>query len=286
MAPMRCPVSCASTSATWNRQSTLRDTFRSARYSSSARTMRVGFGWPTNSGTASTCVTPRAAELEPRIRRNPYPSAQIGAWGYDPLDDRLLPPTTTDLMSYCGGWISDYHYAKALRHRLSKEGGSAPAPARSLLMWGGIDADGRPFLEPAFAVDAPALLPDSAGEYRLAGRSAAGRDLFSLDFAMAEVADGDGRSSFVFALPAPPQWVGDLASVTLTGPGGSFALDGDSDLPMTILRDSRTGSIRGFLRQELHAAKAAMDGVRRGIDQPAIEALFSRGIPGTDAWRR
>ena len=43
IAPMRCPVSCVSTSATWNRQSTRRETLRSARYSSSASTTRVGF---------------------------------------------------------------------------------------------------------------------------------------------------------------------------------------------------------------------------------------------------
>ena len=43
MAPIRCPVSCARTSATWNRQSARRDTFGSARYSSSAGTTRVGF---------------------------------------------------------------------------------------------------------------------------------------------------------------------------------------------------------------------------------------------------
>ena len=43
MAPIRCPVSCASTSATWNRQSTCRDTPRSAWYSSSESTTRFGF---------------------------------------------------------------------------------------------------------------------------------------------------------------------------------------------------------------------------------------------------
>ena len=42
-APMRCPVSFASTSATWKRQSTSSDTFSSAWYSSSERTTRVGF---------------------------------------------------------------------------------------------------------------------------------------------------------------------------------------------------------------------------------------------------
>ena len=43
MAPIRCPVSCASTSATWKRQSTFRDTPSSNWYSSSDRTTRVGF---------------------------------------------------------------------------------------------------------------------------------------------------------------------------------------------------------------------------------------------------
>ena len=42
-APLRCPVSCASTRATWNRQPTRRDTFRSARYSLSVTTTRTGF---------------------------------------------------------------------------------------------------------------------------------------------------------------------------------------------------------------------------------------------------
>ena len=43
MAPIRCPVSCPSTNATWNRHPTCRDTPSSARYSSSVRTTRLGF---------------------------------------------------------------------------------------------------------------------------------------------------------------------------------------------------------------------------------------------------
>ncbi len=74
-------------------------------------------------------------------------------------------------------------------------------PTRSLLVWGGIDADGIPYLEPAFVVEAPAAPPDSAGDYRITGWNSAGGELFSARFAMPEVADGDGSSSFVFALP-------------------------------------------------------------------------------------
>ena len=104
------------------------------------------------------------------------------------------------------------------------------------------------------------------------GRSTEGDEPFSFDFAMPEVADGDGRSSFAFALTTQPEWAGDLGSITLSGPGGSFTLDGDGDLPMTILRDPRTGRIRGFLREEPLGAKAAID------------ALVRR--PPTRAWRR
>ena len=189
----------------------------------------------------------------------PYPAAQIGAWGYDPLDGLLVPPATTDIMSYCGGWISDYHYAKALRHRLIKEGASAGAPATALLLWGGIDAEGAPFLEPAFVVDAPAALPDSAGEYRITGRTAGGGQLFSLSFTMPETADGDGSSGFAFALPVRAGWEGSLATITLDGPGGTVTLDGESDIPMAIQRDPRTGQVRGILRDPPHAAEVAAD---------------------------
>ena len=221
----------------------------------------------------------------------PYSDGSTGAWGYDfAARGTLVSPDTPDLMSYCNpDWISDYHFDKALRFRLADEGATAAAatataPTPSLLLWGRTDAEGRPHLEPVFVVDAPALLPVSAGEYRLTGRSAADRDLFTLDFAMPETTDGDGRSSFVFALPAPPEWADDLASVTLSGPGGSITLDGDSDIPMTILRDPRTGRIRGFLREGPLAAQAAADAAG-GPAGPGLETIFSRGIPDA-AWRR
>ena len=136
----------------------------------------------------------------------PYPDGSIGTWGYDIRDGRLMRPGKTDLMSYCftNQWISDYSFTNALRYRLFGEGPPAAAIAassKSLLLWGGISADSVPFLEPAFVVDAPPALPDSAGEYRVTGRTASGSQLFSLSFAMPETVDGDGSSSFAFALP-------------------------------------------------------------------------------------
>ena len=132
-----------------------------------------------------------------------YPgnAGSIGDWGYDLREPgRLLPPGWPDLMSYCRNpsrWIGSYHFTNALRFRLHNAGrgeGSAlvAAPAKSILLWGGVDSAGKPFLEPAFVVDALAELPRSPGEFEIAGRDGDGEELFSLSFEMPVVADGDG----------------------------------------------------------------------------------------------
>ena len=219
----------------------------------------------------------------------PHHGAAIGAYGYDFGGARLVPPGRRDLMSYCWPyWISDYHFTNALRYRLFDEGmpdAAAYIPSKSLLLWGGASADGVPFLEPSFVVNAIASLPDSAGEYRLDGRNAEGRSIFSLSFAMPHIADGDGSSSFVFALPVRPGWEA-LAEITLTGPDGSATLDGDTDdRTMAILRNARTGQVRGILRDVPSPTQAAMDAAGQAADQ-RLEMLFSRGIPSAEAWRR
>ena len=107
---------------------------------------------------------------------------------------------------------------------------------------------------------------------------AVGGELFSLRFDMPEVADGDGSSVFAFALPADPGWAEALASVTLSGPGGSVALDGDGDRPTAIVRDPRTGEVRAILRDRARAQALAAT--------LNAEVLLSRGIPDAEAWRR
>ena len=220
----------------------------------------------------------------------PYRDGTIGAWGYDFEQRALVPPDLPDVMSYCDDvWIGDYHFAKALRYRLETEGEAAvhsPRPVRSLLLWGGTDSDGRPFLEPAFIVDAPPALPKSAGRYEVTGQSVAGTQIFSLSFAMPEVADADAGSGFVFALPIRTGWEGNLAHITLSGPGGSFTLDGNSDLPMAILRDPRSGQVRGILSGPPDAALAQADMLGITLRGRGFEVLFSRGIPTAEAWRR
>lgn len=217
----------------------------------------------------------------------PGPDGSIGVWGYDFRDGgALVDPSTPDLMSYCSPrWIGDYHFSNALRFRRSE----TPAPqrragARAILLWGGTGADGTPLLEPAFVVEAPPVLPDSAGDHSITGRTPGGAELFSLSFTMPETADGDGGSSFAYVLPVEPGWERRLASIALTGPGGSVVLDGAGDLRMAILRNPQTGRIRGILRDG--DATRAMQADTAGNVPPGLEVLFSRGIPDEGAWRR
>ena len=223
----------------------------------------------------------------------PYDMGSIGAWGYDFREDgQLVSPNRPDLMSYCEStWISDYHFTNALRYRLHTAAGGGVsslvgAPARSLLLWGGVDAGGSPFLEPAFVVEASASLPRSTGEYEIIGRNGAGDVLFSLQFQMPEVADGDGSSSFAFILPVQPEWADQTTSITLSGPGGSTTLDHGTHRPVTILRNPQTGQIRAILRGP-EATPAHLDATVSALSlDPGLERWTSRGIPGPDDWTR
>ena len=202
----------------------------------------------------------------------------------------LVPPATPDLMSQCGfpRWISDYHYAKAVRFRRggagAREAGSGAA-TRSLLLWGGMDARGIPYLEPAFVVDVPRPSRPRGSGHEITGRTASGEALFSLRFGMAEAVDGGG-GSFAFAIPVEPDWAEKLAVVTLSGPGGNATLDLGTDRPMVILRNPRTGRVRGILRGS--PVDTLGDAGGRGAHFPlrGLEVLTSRGIPDAAAWRK
>ena len=222
----------------------------------------------------------------------PDSRGSIGAWGYDARGaGRLVAPTMPDIMSYCEpAWIGEFHFTNALRFRLS-EADSAALPMRSpssraLLLWGGVDAGGVPFLDPAFVIDAPPALPRSGGGFRLAGMTDDAAELFSFSFDMPEVADGDGSSSFVYVLP----WLDELeetpAAIALTGPGGSVTLDTRSDLAMALLRDTETGQVRGIRRDLPATVLTRADAVAALSPEPGLEVLFSRGIPAVESWQR
>ncbi|MCY4397824.1 MAG: M66 family metalloprotease [Gemmatimonadetes bacterium] len=205
-----------------------------------------------------------------------YPdrTGRIGSWGYDREDNRLVSPFAPDLMSYCrGGWIGDYHFSNSLRHRLDAETGAATSAAatRTVLVWGGLDSHGVPFLEPAFMADAEPSPPPPGHEFRIRGTTADGGEAFSFTFDMPHIPDvDDERSSFVFSIPVT--WTGALASISLAGRNESVTLDQSTNSPMTILRDPVTGQVRAILR-EPQAAQM------RAVGEPGLLALFSRGIP-------
>ena len=231
----------------------------------------------------------------------PYPDGSIGAVGYDfagayDLVDGggLVEGWRPDVMSYCrpSVWISDYYFNKALNHRLvstdANMAAMAARPTRTLLLWGGLDADGVPYLDPAFVADAEPTLPPAGAEYSIEGADAAGTPLFSYTFDMPATADAEGEeTSFVFALPVEAGWAGNLASITLSGPDRAiYSLDEGTNRPMAILRDPGSGQVRGFLRDPpLAGTQVAADAVGGTVGK-GMEVLFSRGIPGIAAWRR
>ena len=221
----------------------------------------------------------------------PQSDGTIGAWGYDFSTGSLVDPSVNDLMSYCNPtWVSEFYFTNSLRHRLVWEAGGrsvATAPATlSLLISGGIGEDGRPYLGPAFLIDAPVSLPRSSGAYHLRGATGDGGELFSLHFEMPVIADAEDLGSFAFVVPAQAAWANDLARITLSGPDGSYTLDADTERPTVIVRDPRTGRVRGFFT-DLPGGVTIAD-MRGGLVpvEPGLEILFSRGIPDAASWTR
>ena len=211
----------------------------------------------------------------------PYVDGTTGAWGYDLLAGSLVSPQNHDLMSYCPpGWISDFHFVKALIYRRSL-GTPVPAAraasATNLLLWGEVNDLGETVLHPAFAVDAPAVLPETGGPNRLTGEDEAGNTLFALSFGAAEIADGTG-SVFAFVLPVRAEWLDRLHRIAFSGPEGVTTMDRSGGPAAAIMLDRATGAVRGILRdwpdQDGTPAFA-----RRVLPDGDFEIRVSRGIP-------
>ncbi|MCY3554171.1 MAG: Ig-like domain-containing protein [Gemmatimonadetes bacterium] len=214
----------------------------------------------------------------------PYVDGTTGTWGYDILSGSLVSPQSHDLMSYCPpGWISDFHFVKALVYRRSVEM-SVPAAravsATSLLLWGEVNDLGETVLHPAFTVEAPPLLPETGGPYRLAGEDGAGNTLFALSFGTAEIADGAG-SVFAFVLPVQTDWLDRLQQIALTGPEGVMTIDRSGGPAAAIMLDRTTGAVRGILRHWFDQGGSPTF-ARRVLPDGDFEVLVSRGIPDSN----
>ena len=212
----------------------------------------------------------------------PYKDSKIGNWGYDHREDELVNPARYyDNMSYCDPqWISDYNFNKMIRYRRSRsspERRRPSAPTQTLLLWGGLDERGTPYLNPAFVMEAFPGPPASPGAYTVTVEDHDGTGVTSLSFDMTPVSDAPGFTShFVFTVPVQAGWAGSVARITLSGPEGSVAMDGDTDAPMTIALAGGDGPIRAF-----------WDGWREpSAVHPGRVLLRSRGIPGPEEWKR
>ena len=228
-------------------------------------------------------------------REFPYEDGSIGGWGYDVLNETLVSPGTSDIMTYCRPqWISEFSFAKALGHR-SRSASQRPAAAakaastKGLLLWGGLNESGELFLEPAFAVTAPPSLPRIDGPYTLTGEDAHGDNLFSLPFGMPEFGCGSKGGSFAFILPVGREWPDRLERIALEGPEGVAILDGEEDPSASLLLDRTTGRVRGLLRDWPEAAGTGPAGKRLAtgaLPEPGLEVLTSHGLPDSASWLR
>ena len=211
----------------------------------------------------------------------PYIDGTTGAWGYDIQSGSLVSPQNYDLMSYCNpDWISDFHFVKALIYRRSEERpvpAARAASATNLLLWGEVNDLGELILHPAFAVDAPPVLPESGGPYRLTGEDGAGNTLFALSFGAAEIADGDG-SVFAFVLPVRTDWLDRLHRIALSGPEGVNTVDRNGGTAAAIMLDRTTGAVRGILR-DWSDQGGSPPFARRMTPDGDFEIQVSRGIP-------
>ena len=196
--------------------------------------------------------------LSPPDYEFPYDDGSIGVWGYDIAEGWLLDPGPyRDVMGYCYDdiWISDFHFKRAMDHRLHRDGGinhhPQPAAARGpgrgdvLVVWGGV-WDGRLMLEPAFVLDGPVALPETDGPYRIEGLGPGGEARFSLSFTPTPLADGGG--SFLFFIPYESEWADNLDRIVLTGPEGEYTVTRGSEPRMAVVTDRSTGRIRAIIR--------------------------------------
>ena len=220
---------------------------------------------------------------------------------------RSISAILPDIMGYCSNqWISDYVYTSELNYRagLSFDVVSADAvngtnSQDALLVWGRIE-NGNVILEPAFKVKATGIAPQP-GPYTWQAKDALGQILMTLPFDAPEVADlpNTALRMFSFVVPMSADTMSRIASIHLSKDGKELArvmaMTGAAPMlgaravvrqqylpnhkmqfswdasqsPMVMLRDAKTGEVRGFLRGGSATIEDAPDD---------LEVQFSDGI--------
>ncbi len=212
----------------------------------------------------------------------------VPGWDVFAVSGNIKPTLDTDIMGYCSNqWVSDYVYKSVLNFRASSSfdvqqdvasgAQKSPASKEGLLVWGRIEK-GKMILEPAFRVAATGLAITD-GPYTWEANDSKGQVLSRVPFQMYEVADlpNDEPKQFAFVVPMDSVVIDALDSMHVRKGENELALQKAKTsattqsamkifrvanlpnrrteihwdaitLPVAMLRDAKTGEVRGFLR--------------------------------------
>src|SRR5690606_14945235 len=145
----------------------------------------------------------------------PYPSADIGVWGYDQRTNEFYEPRRKDMMSYCpeprwAAWISDYTY-QAILERTIEVNAQAEVPTSllardKLVAWRLLvsDSSGVHWVDdPLLVQGTPEGQPMRAVIYGAHGA------IQELEVFVQALEDGVSDHAFMLTLPEPdPSWYG------------------------------------------------------------------------------
>jgi len=211
-------------------------------------------------------------------------------------------------------WISDYVYKSVLSFRAAQgtsfdiqadvaNGFASATPTEGLLVWGRLEG-GRMILEPAFRVAATGATVQ-AGPYTWQATDAQGRVLKSVPFQTYEIADlpNDEPQHFAFVVPLDATVIDAVDTVRIVKGASELAMQKAksaaqsqvamnifrvSDLPgrraeihwdavahpVVMLRDTKTGEVRGFLR----GGDATIEDVPDSLELQLSDGVRSRTV--------
>ena len=191
----------------------------------------------------------------------PNTNGNIGSWGWNPTRNQLVKPDWKDLMGYCSPvWVSPHHFDRAISHR--RFYGAPAGPVQPVLMiWGNVSGDDL-VVNPIFAMETAASVPDVDGLWEARGYGADGEVLFAMPFSPRPMSHTEAHG-FNVRVPYDPDW--EVASVTVAGPGIETTIS-DGTLPPMSFVWSETGQVIAILS----------DGPMRGIVSDGIPREVSR----------
>ena len=154
----------------------------------------------------------------------PYANAQIGEYGVDVLENRLLGATVyRDLMSYCGPrWISDYNYDKAFQDQQANGRSQLRAFAAGQWIRVHFDARGAAQLLPTYSLNAPLTAPAVDSPYAVELLDAQGEVIAEHPLALLAA---DERALFLRMMSAiVPQPAQPVAALRVTANGALLTM--------------------------------------------------------------